>query len=79
MLSVPYCKALPHMLRAFQFADHRNGIILNRNIATAGGVYQLLVASEAEFFSYAVQPSTLLKARDKTIQVLVLSAIGPEH
>jgi hypothetical protein len=37
------------MLRAFQFVDHRNGVILNRNIAMAGGVYQKLVASEAEF------------------------------
>jgi len=49
LLSVPNCKALPDMLWAFQFVDHRNGVILNRNIAMAGGVYQKLVASEVEF------------------------------
>jgi hypothetical protein len=29
LLSVPYRKALPNMGRAFQFIDHRDGIILN--------------------------------------------------
>jgi hypothetical protein len=48
LLSVPNRKALPDMFRAFQLVDHRNGVILNRNIAMAGGVYHQLVASEAE-------------------------------
>jgi hypothetical protein len=38
LLSVPNRKAPPDMLRAFQFVGHRNGVILNRNIAMAGGV-----------------------------------------
>ena len=29
LLSVPYGKALPNMGRAFQFVDHRDGVILN--------------------------------------------------
>ena len=29
LLSVPYRKALPKMGRAFQFVDHRDGVILN--------------------------------------------------
>ena len=29
LLSVPYRKALPNMGRAFQFVDHREGVILN--------------------------------------------------
>src|SRR5690349_11686529 len=36
------------MGRAFQFVDHRDGVILNRNPALAGSVYQELVVSEAE-------------------------------
>src|SRR4029077_19428236 len=48
LLSVPYRKALPNMGRAFQFVDHRDGVILNRNLALTGGVYQELVASKAE-------------------------------
>ena len=27
--SVPYCKALPDMFRAFQFVDRRDGVVLN--------------------------------------------------
>jgi hypothetical protein len=73
LLSVPNRKALPDMLRAFQFVDHRNGVILNRNIAMAGGVYQKLVASEAEFPRALSSASSLLKGRDRTIQVLVRS------
>src|SRR5690242_18857893 len=41
-------KALPNMGRVFQFVDHRDGVILNRNPALAGSVYQELVVSEAE-------------------------------
>jgi hypothetical protein len=63
LLSVPYCKALPDMLRAFQFVDHRNGVILNRNIAMAGGVYQNLVASQAKL------PPTLIIASFPWISV----------
>jgi len=48
LLSVPNCKALPDMRRTFQFVDHCNGVILNRNLALAGGVYQKLVASQAK-------------------------------
>jgi hypothetical protein len=33
---------------AFQFVDHRDGVILNRNLALAGSVYQELAVSEAE-------------------------------
>jgi hypothetical protein len=29
LLSVPYRKALPNMGWAFQFVDHRDGVILN--------------------------------------------------
>ena len=29
LLSVPYRKALPKMGRAFQFVEHRDGVILN--------------------------------------------------
>jgi hypothetical protein len=29
LLSVPNCKALPDMFRAFQFVDRRDGVILN--------------------------------------------------
>jgi hypothetical protein len=29
LLSVPYRKALPNTGRAFQFVDHRDGVILN--------------------------------------------------
>jgi len=29
LLSVPYRQALPNMGRAFQFVDHRDGVILN--------------------------------------------------
>jgi hypothetical protein len=36
------------MSRAFQFVDHRDGIILNRNLALAAGVYQKLIASQAK-------------------------------
>src|ERR1700757_31421 len=36
------------MGRAFQFVGHRDGVILNRNLALAGCVYQELVVSEAE-------------------------------
>jgi hypothetical protein len=36
------------MSRAFQFVDHRDGVILNRNLALAGSVYQKLVVSQAE-------------------------------
>jgi hypothetical protein len=36
------------MGRAFQFVDHRDGVILNRNLALALSVYQELVVSEAE-------------------------------
>ena len=67
------------MFRAFQFVDHRSGVILHRNIAMAGRVYQKLVASEAEFPCGLSNPSSLLKGRDRTIQVLVRSAIGQEH
>ncbi len=45
----PTVKALPDMFGAFQFVDHRNGIILNRNITVAGRVYQKLVASRRNF------------------------------
>jgi hypothetical protein len=51
LLSVPYRKALPDMSRAFQFADHRDGVILNRNLALAGGVYQKQVVCQAELSS----------------------------
>jgi hypothetical protein len=29
LLSVPYRKALPNTRRAFQFVDHRDGVVLN--------------------------------------------------
>jgi hypothetical protein len=47
-LSVPDREPLPNMGRVFQFVDHRDGEILNRDRALAGGVYQELVGSEAE-------------------------------
>ena len=47
-LSVPRRKAPPNMSRTFQFIDHRDGVILNRNLALAGRIYQELVVSEAE-------------------------------
>jgi hypothetical protein len=49
LLSVPYRKALPNISRTFQSVDHRDGIILNRNLALADGVYQKLIVSRAEF------------------------------
>jgi hypothetical protein len=48
LLSVPYCEALPDVRWAFQFVDHCDGVILNRNLALTGGVYQKLIASQAK-------------------------------
>ena len=48
LLSIPYRKALPNMRGTFQFVDHRDGIILNRNLALPGGVYQKLIVSQAK-------------------------------
>jgi hypothetical protein len=41
-------KAPPNMSRTFQFIDHRDGVILNRNLALAGRIYEEVVVSEAE-------------------------------
>jgi len=35
-------------MRGFQFVDHCNGVILNRDLALACGVYQKLIASQAQ-------------------------------
>jgi hypothetical protein len=46
--SVTYRKAPPEMRGTFQFVDHCNGVILNRNLALTGGVYQKLIVSQAK-------------------------------
>jgi hypothetical protein len=48
-LSVPDSEALPNVRGLFQFVDHRDRIILNRDAALAAGIEQELIASQAEF------------------------------
>ena len=45
---VPNCKAALDMRGTFQFVDHSNGVILNRNLALTVGVYQKLIVSQAK-------------------------------
>jgi len=34
------------MSRTFQFIDHRDGVILNRNLALAGRIYQVATTED---------------------------------
>jgi hypothetical protein len=36
------------MRGTFQFVDHSNGVVLNRNFALTGDVYQNLIVSQAK-------------------------------
>ena len=63
LASVPRRKALPDMAREFQFIDHRDGEILNRDPALADSVYQQLIGSEAELSR--TLPARQVRPRDQ--------------
>jgi hypothetical protein len=77
--SVTYRKAPPDMRGTFQFVDHCDGVILNRNLALTGDVYQNLIVSQAKLSRPLHWLQFPLWGSDRTIQFPVLSAVAPEH